>query len=317
MRYANRAFTLLELIVVIGLIAVLAGLLLPAIQMARESARQAQCKNHLRQISLGFLSYESAKGRYPPGYLGFLQVAENPHVIFRREGSLAGHLLHILPYLELGTLDADLRQSPVSPFQPHAERWWETGYSSVIQTSRISVFECPSLPVGTANSRVYATEPWDSGYIYYYDPAPPVDAAFTTYLGNGGINGRQIGTPPDKLGMFHVNSQVRTKDVTDGTSNTFLIGEVRGGGDEAEGHRIPRALSYPANGPAKTRTGFWELPEPFSSSPHGISDYGSFHSGGVVPMGFVDGSVRTLAGTTDAVIVRALSTIAGQEIVTD
>ena len=66
----TAGFTLVELLVVIAIIGILIGLLLPAVQAARESARRAQCINNLRQIGIGFHNFESANNHFPPGWLG-------------------------------------------------------------------------------------------------------------------------------------------------------------------------------------------------------------------------------------------------------
>lgn len=315
MKTTKAGVTLVELLVVIGLVAVLAGLLLPAIQMAREAARQAKCKNNIRQIALGLLNHEAARGSFPPGYYGTLQVADTPHLDFRYEGSLAGHLLHVLGYVELGDLDFKLRQNSVNPFQPHTARWWDTDYASLIQRTRLPLFECPSLAVDAAVSRVYAAEPWDVSYVWYFDSSPLPNAGFTSYLGNGGLSGRNLGTRPEQLGVFYVNSKVKSRDIRDGATHTFLVGEVRGGGDDSERHRIPRSLNYLASSPAKSRWGFWKEPDPFAGSGHGVSTYGSVHAAGVIQMGFADGSVSSLSATTDDEIVIALSTVAGAEAI--
>ncbi len=65
----SNGFTLVELLVVIAIIGILVALLLPAIQAAREAARRAQCQNHVKNIALAVLNYESSKGRYPPGFV--------------------------------------------------------------------------------------------------------------------------------------------------------------------------------------------------------------------------------------------------------
>src|SRR5258708_9029835 len=64
-----RAFTLVELVVVIAIIGILVALLLPAIQAAREAARRAQCQNHIKNLSLAAINYETAKKRLPPGFV--------------------------------------------------------------------------------------------------------------------------------------------------------------------------------------------------------------------------------------------------------
>src|ERR1700760_4340713 len=65
----RKAFTLVELLVVIAIIGILVALLLPAIQAAREAARRSQCQNHIKNLALAVLNYESAKKRYPPGFV--------------------------------------------------------------------------------------------------------------------------------------------------------------------------------------------------------------------------------------------------------
>jgi len=317
MKSTRHAFSLVELLVVIGIIAVLTGLMIPAVQMARESARNMQCKNNLRQISLGFLNYESANGRFPPGYLGVVQDSQ-PHLgTFRREGSLAGHLLYILPYIEQSGLDSNLRQHSPQPFKPHLELWSETPYADLIKTTRVPTFECPNVPYSSASSRIDAFEPWGTSTTTHFDTTPPADASFTSYLGNGGFHGRNSATTSKMLGVFYVNSQVRFKDITDGSSNTFLVGEVRGGGDPNAGDLLPQSLHYPASSPATTRHGFWHVTNTFSGSSYMADAYGSFHAGSNVNMAFADGSIRTMSQDTNIELVQAFSTIGGAEAISE
>jgi prepilin-type N-terminal cleavage/methylation domain-containing protein len=94
----RRGFTLLELLVVMGVSAILIGLLLPAIQASRESARRVRCTNNLRQIGVAMMSHESSKGHFPTGGWGFRWVGDPRRGTGRNQPG--GWLYCILPYVE-------------------------------------------------------------------------------------------------------------------------------------------------------------------------------------------------------------------------
>src|SRR5438309_5990436 len=100
-RVSRSAFTLIELLVVIAIIAVLIGLLVPAVQKVREAAARTQCTNNLKQIGLGFTNFESTYKRLPPLYGGFQGAAVNSAKFGNVWGST--HVF-LLPYIEQDNL---------------------------------------------------------------------------------------------------------------------------------------------------------------------------------------------------------------------
>jgi prepilin-type N-terminal cleavage/methylation domain-containing protein len=253
----RRAFTLVELLVVIAIIGILVALLLPAIQAAREAARRSQCQNHLKNLGLACLNYESAKKRLPPGFVSSPNLTE-----------AWAWSAFILPYIEeQGIYD---RISPSETFQQGVDATRKTkrnladllslanstgGLSSTelapLQTP-IPVFRCasdstpPVLPINNPPDALYtfcgggADPPaWSRHFNGQYAPAG-FQPSTSNYVGNKGmIDGACPGTGSGSAadpwvptqgtcnnnGIFFGNSQIGSKNITDGTSNTFLIGE--------------------------------------------------------------------------------------------
>jgi prepilin-type N-terminal cleavage/methylation domain-containing protein len=192
---SGRGFTLVELLVVIAIIALLVGLLLPAVQAAREAARRISCQNHLRQLGLAVLNYESAYGCLPPGTLVDLTVDSTPN-----NGAWGVHG-RLLLFLEQGNL---YRQVDIN--QP-----WDR--QMAIDKLRIPVYICPSDPqsnrlrdTGPGRPDLYCTNyGFNYGRWFVFDPR----------------------TREGGEGLFYPNSFLRLADVRDGTSNTLLAAEVK------------------------------------------------------------------------------------------
>jgi prepilin-type processing-associated H-X9-DG protein len=198
----RQAYTLVETLVVIGIIAVLMGLLLGAVQRAREAANRAQCLNNLKQIALAAHGYHGSNRRFPPG------AATGP--------GYASSLVYLLPYVEQGNLYQrfDLTQNVYS-----------TTANSLARTQQVPLFLCPSDPSTGAVSDVNPPK-----------GQPPDRNGQTNYHGNMGISavwqeqsGGRLLKEPRYNGIFALNSRTSLLMITDGASNTALYAEVKRG----------------------------------------------------------------------------------------
>jgi prepilin-type N-terminal cleavage/methylation domain-containing protein len=252
-----RAFTLVELLVVIAIIGILVALLLPAIQAAREAARRAQCQNHIKNVALACLNYESAKKRLPPGFVSQPLLVE-----------AWGWGVFILPYVEEQALYD--RLSPSETFQQPVDANRKTNRNladvfaggtdiPALQTP-IAVFRCGSdstpsplpVPSGCTNGGCPAPdnlkgpppcyqggETWERTFTGTYAPTGFQPSA-SNWIGNKGMidsgcpgSGGATAAVPwvakqelcNNNGVFFGNSKTSIRSIVDGTSKTFLLGE--------------------------------------------------------------------------------------------
>jgi prepilin-type N-terminal cleavage/methylation domain-containing protein len=304
---ARRGFTLIELLVVIAIIAILIGLLLPAVQKVRAAAARIQCANQLKQLALGCHNYEGVYGNFPSGTL----------TTYDPTGPNWSWMFSLMPYIEQETFQSAANVLNVTPTPTIAQR------KDVVAKS-LRNFWCPADP----NARdVPITNP--ANYNLNDPVLGHLAAGVSSYRGNLGANwggdvpggpGDWGGNPayhnPNTLGQYDgctygdgvvmgTSQKIAIKDVTDGTSNTFMIGECKVGSCCLEGwahtDSAVGTCAIPPN--AKQANG-----QPYPSSDwQDTYAFSSYHTGGV-QFAMTDGSVRFIPDSIDLQQYRALAT---------
>jgi len=299
------AFTLVELLVVLAIVGLLVGLLLPAVQAVRESARRMQCANNLKQIGLGLANYESLHRRYPKGGAGVVSLTD-PIVLARMRVSWG---TAILPFVEKAALyDSMNHQLPY--LHPDNLQAGQT---------LIETYLCPSAPKqellrpngDTPHAmQLFARTDYGGNYGERGLRCHPLTNCQNNYSASGGGRGTLM------LGQDH---DIAAKDITDGLSHTVLVGESPEGLHSIWiGHKNVFDQSVPLD--ARIRNGSpWAPCHPvFSSRRGGFCDFGqefhSYHAKGAV-FSLADGSTHFLTGTQDFKILAAMLSRAGGEVI--
>jgi len=314
-RQRRLAFTLIELLVVIAIIAILIGLLVPAVQKVREAAARAQCQNNLKQWGLAAHTYHDANRKFPPGVNragGKAGFNVEPYA-----GKRFDWIIALLPYVEQGNLQklynfdrGTWNSNLIDPAtgQPGAGAFSAQSFSLLV---------CPSSAISPLTDNVTDL---------------PTIWALTSYLGCAGlVSWRDASETCD--GLFYRNRAHRIADVLDGTSNTLAFSErsnldpvfdsyppfddrligwgwwaYGGVGDVLFGTQAPVNFRIPANIdtlPAATQQQYyiWR-----------INAIGSEHTGGVNACR-ADGSVSFLSDSVSLTTLQALGTRAGGEVI--
>ena len=326
----RSAFTLIELLVVIAIIAVLIGLLLPAVQKVREAAARATCQNHLKQIGLAAHNYENANGRLPPMY---------------DRNTMTGGLVYLLPYIEQ---DAMFRQFDIVSGRlwffdnanpavynapgPNGPELPPNGKGRYGAQGGPTVYTCPAakargelLTVTQIFLRGQAGLHFPSGFpagtfVFDYQPAMRM-VGQSDYLLMGGAWVDQ--STADFLGLFYWDSKNQLAQVPDGTSNTILALETGGGFGilGATNERGWLTASWPT---AAAISQFGTCPDrsnqncDWSSDGQGFRLHyaSSFHAGNRINTVFGDGSVRSISPTLDRNLYISLSGVREGNVVT-
>lgn len=338
-RKLRRGFTLIELLVVIAIIAILIGLLLPAVQKVREAANRSKCANNLKQMALALAAFHEERGAYPPGLGAFGDAnVQRPHtapVTAPTNPTVAGGPVSnpklrfaswhtwILPFTEYSSAFTNMRRTPGTP-----------GPTTTLAPGSfdVDIFQCPSEP---RNKSLY-------GGLGGHDTSAYACVAGSSLFDTGGqVTGD---------GILYYRSRVKVGDVLDGTTYTAIVGErppdpsaLWGWWDTTIDYNAPMYYQDPMQGTANvtrvvypSHLGSGGTTCPVSNagnnwlaiyqrpgvlglapSPNGVTssnycDFNNFwsnHSGGA-NWAFADGSVRFLPYSA-VKIVRAIGTKSG------
>jgi prepilin-type N-terminal cleavage/methylation domain-containing protein/prepilin-type processing-associated H-X9-DG protein len=324
------AFTLIELLVVIAIIAVLIGLLLPAVQKVREAAARSKCQNNLKQMGLALHNYHDANGRFPPAKINSGSCGSGPSLKSYYAGepflvyNHTGFTL-LLPYLEQENLfrQYDMTYpSSNSSWQgaPLAKGGLPANHPNVaVVGARVPAYECPAdrePPVeNEAGEGAYArTNARRSNYLFSCGSTNDYTASYTTGPSSG---------------AFGTNGAARLTDIHDGTSNTIAIGESKqehtysgygpywGSGTHTAVQGYTGGVWAPELPPDGFNVNYpWGRVVQGATGRNGLLQYawgfGSWHAGGANFV-FCDGSVRFLPDGISFPLFQALNTANGNE----
>jgi prepilin-type N-terminal cleavage/methylation domain-containing protein/prepilin-type processing-associated H-X9-DG protein len=327
----KRGFTLVELLVVITIIGILIALLLPAVQAAREAARRMQCTNNLKQLALGCIGHESATGRYPTNGWGWGWTGDADRG--NDWCQPGGWLYNVLPYIE---------QQPLHDLGIGISPWNDTVKKDLHQqrmAAPLATFYCPSRrsPIAypfTDNPTINSSQPGNgngppvghndyaaNGGDAYTSPGNHTGYSIWGEYGPGDV--ASVENPPGQMtanaqtvfgaearactGVICTGSMIKAADVTDGTSNTYLIGEKMLCPDAyyTGNDLCDNGDAFQGENADISRWGRWTLDPtsyipPMQDTPGYWNSYafGSAHTNSL-NMAFCDGSVQAIAYSID------------------
>jgi prepilin-type N-terminal cleavage/methylation domain-containing protein/prepilin-type processing-associated H-X9-DG protein len=349
---SRRAFTIVELLVVISIIGVLIGMLLPAVQAARESGRRAQCLNNMKQLGIGVLHYES-KANYLPNNLGWGDAGADEGQNENTNGY--SWITQILPYIEGETIYNRIKMDEKLSYKDPAPNGILDNLRAAQQ--KITLLSCPTDTDTriTTDSLMYSTRPnpavgstnykacCGANWLHSVDlttleyklavpvpptPPPPTIITSKTYEGrhknldlndgrdngNGIICRNYINTSTNPNGKPILTAML---DIRDGSSHTFAIGEVIVANSNYNGwywfNGTTATCQLPLNFSYKKNPG---IAAPDAN--HWEYTYG-FSSQHAVGANFcmADGSARFVPNNIDLALYQAMATINAGELVSD
>jgi prepilin-type N-terminal cleavage/methylation domain-containing protein/prepilin-type processing-associated H-X9-DG protein len=303
----SRAFTLVELLVVIVIIGILIALLLPAVQAAREAARRTQCQNHLKELGLAMINHEQLHGHFAAGGWGWCWVGDAD--LGFGVGQPGGWLFNVLPYIE---------QEAVHQLGAGGSAAVKKTAAHQLVKTTLSVMNCPSrrptMLFPHRPSTAYSNRPYNPGINSVRCDALDL-VARGDYAVNWGDVWTEVVAGPSTLadattysswpspkacnGVFFLHTIYRPADISDGASNTYMIGEKYMNSDNY--------FTYDSSGDAQsmyigcerdTSRGALTVPTQDTAGVTDVYRFGSAHAGGF-HMAFCDGSVQSIGYSID------------------
>jgi len=319
LKFRTRGFTLIELLVVIAIIAILIGLLLPAVQKVREAAARLKCQNNLKQIGLALHAYHDSNDRFPYGQVGNI--------------SYGNWRIEILPFLEQQNLYAQLGNATI-PVGGQNKTVKNVYGAAPLTNLVLPVWKCPSCSLPDTQPQSWVT--WWSNYSNQVPSYQGIMGAYPDPTGVGSYSASNYGGWWCNNGMLLWNQTTGFKDCTDGTSNTIIVAEQSGKVLNASGNGAPDlrngyytpwggCTNNSTNGVSTCGTGgcgdLWgtgltcnayvinstTAPAGAGFTWGGNTILNSFHTGGINVL-MTDGSTRFVSGSIDfATFQRACS----------
>jgi prepilin-type N-terminal cleavage/methylation domain-containing protein/prepilin-type processing-associated H-X9-DG protein len=293
MKSLRAGFTLIELLVVIAIIAILIGLLLPAVQKVREAAARMSCSNNLKQIALATHGYHDAVGELPPALSGTLTKSDIKY---------STYCVWILPHIEQDNV-----------YRTAVKNGTNYNVNFPLGTNKIKTYLCPGSQEELSKSTSEAANGQVNYTTHYYGNLGPIGTNSTT---GTAYQIRTVGAQGNYslVGALQVNVGARIETVSDGTSNTLLYGEsskngwkhyrswIRGWDSDSSGACVTgKNIVNPINAQDYTSGNFNNI------------SLSSNHSGGV-NIALVDGSIRFLRDSTPMDTLFRLASRNGGEV---
>lgn len=315
--YLSKGFTLVELLVVIAIIGVLIGLLLPAVQQAREAARRMQCTNQLKQIGLAFHNYHDTHQVLPPAAInpGCSHCTAAPLSLTTSNIRNVTAYILILPFLEQRALhdQLDFRYPmglAASPSALNASSSNATNNIALLQANRIDLFECPSDAYNQPGT--YSTGNYHNR-DYYHTSYAFAASEWTDVLHSRNFIWNGPNNDAQKRPAFGINGAAKFRDVTDGLSNTLFM--IESPKDKAQNR------SYFGPYYAAYSNSFWmnlgyglNVPyDPPTDMRVWYSNAGSAHVAGANSL-FGDGSVHFISETINLSTLKNLPSISDGQV---